>query len=269
MSISICHELKIDNIQKLRDNVEKYMSENYIEFCTDDMNIFHNSYRKDIKKLMVFFDIFKKQKVLSKQNTKNNEINKNIYDSYYQNSKYSDNINLTTNHIIQKSTNLYDDMSDDVNIHDNDRTTVTLMYHENIIRILNTNKQGINTYIQFLKNITYGDYIDRIAFQKQLWIFNEMTYYLKVKENIEVVRKSPEGSNIKCPDNFEPIFTKVLTKYSTEYNNNNFVIELCKRFNITRKELYREIIEENDDLYESLTKVELNRLKNIIGLSTK
>ena len=259
MNISICHELKINKIDNLHKHVENHLSENYGNIPIKNIEKFHNSYKRDIKKLMVLFDIFQKS----------NNAEFSLYDKYHQNSKYSDNINITTKQILQHSTADNDEILENMKIHDNDRTTVTLMYHENIIHLLNTNLDGINTYIKFLKNITFGDYIDRIAFQKQIWIFNEMTYYLKVKKNIELLRESPQHSKNKCPETFEPIFTKVLTKYSTEYNNNNFVIELCKRFNMTRKELYHEIHIENEELLKLLTKVELNRLKNIIGLSTK
>jgi len=51
------------------------------------------------------------------------------------------------------------------------------MFHENIINHLK--KEDIGFYLEFLNNFCSGDYYDRVSFQKQLWIYNEMTYYLK------------------------------------------------------------------------------------------
>ena len=63
MNISICHELKIDNIDKLRTNVESHLQERYSHISIDNMDMFHNSYNQDIKKLMVFSIFLKNKKI--------------------------------------------------------------------------------------------------------------------------------------------------------------------------------------------------------------
>ena len=45
------------------------------------------------------------------------------------------------------------------------------------------NKSKINIYFKILNNICFSDYLDRITFQKQIWIFNEMSSLLKTFHN--------------------------------------------------------------------------------------
>ena len=61
-------------------------------------------------------------------------------------------------------------------MNETDRTSIGLLFHENVIDLLekidNINKEEIiNGYLKILENITFCDYIDRITFQKQIWIF--------------------------------------------------------------------------------------------------
>jgi len=102
----------------------------------------------------------------------------------------------------------------------------------------NIKKQDIPFYYKFLKNLCSGDYFDRISFQKQLWIFNEMTYYIKILYNYHLYN----NYSIHTKKNTEYRFTKVLTKYSNEYNNNTFIIGLCNRLNISKKQLYYSVL---------------------------
>ena len=135
---------------------------------------------------------------------------------------------------------------------ENEKATQALLFHENIIDLLKTN-QHLFFYKHFLENFCNGDYFDRISFQKQLWIFNEMTYYIKILHNYYLYQKLdiyPRKS-----DDFR--FTKVLTKYSNEYNNNTFIIGLCNRLNCSKKELYKRVIRNN---VEELSPIELNRV---------
>jgi chromosomal replication initiation ATPase DnaA len=118
---------------------------------------------------------------------------------------------------------------------ENEKATQSLLFHENIIDIIK--KQDIPFYYKILKNLCAGDYFDRISFQKQLWIFNEMTYYIKILYNYSMYNNYP----IYTKKNIDYRFTKVLTKYSNEYNNNSFIITLCNRLNISKKQLYYEL----------------------------
>ena len=130
---------------------------------------------------------------------------------------------------------------------ENEKATQSLLFHENMIDIIK--KNDIPFYYTFLKNLCAGDYFDRISFQKQLWIFNEMTYYIKILYNYCLYNNYP----IHTKKNIEYRFTKVLTKYSNEYNNNTFVIGLCNRLNISKKQLYYGIVNKSENIDLSIS----------------
>jgi len=130
-----------------------------------------------------------------------------------------------------------------INQHNNvmnetDRTSVGLLWHENIIDFIDKmeKKQSINFYINQLENICFADYIDRITFQKQIWQFNEMSSLIKTFKNNKLYHEFFKKKQ-KCNVN-EVRFTKVLTKYSTEYNNSIFIQKLCQKLGMDKKDLF-------------------------------
>ena len=82
----------------------------------------------------------------------------------------------------------------------------------------------------------FADYIDRITFQKQIWLFNEMSSSIKTFKNNKLYHDSFKKKPKYNPP--EVRFTKVLTKYSTEYNNYLFIQELCQQLCIDKKDLF-------------------------------
>jgi hypothetical protein len=58
-------------------------------------------------------------------------------------------------------------------------------------------------------------------------------------------------------------FTKVLTKYSNEYNNNNFIIDICNKLNCSKKELFYYVLNKTPI---DITAVEFNRCENYFQL---
>ena len=121
-------------------------------------------------------------------------------------------------------------------INDTDRTIVALLWHENIVDILSrlSNHHSIPFYLEILENICFSDYIDRITFQNQIWQFNEMSSLIKTFYNNHLYHKNFGSSKIHCD---EIRFTKVLTKYSTEYNNILFIYNLCQELHMDKKDL--------------------------------
>lgn len=136
-----------------------------------------------------------------------------------------------------------------------EKTIVSLVYHENIIKCIN---DDYHFYEKVLKSFTIGDYYDRISFQRQLWQFNDMTFYLKVVENNYRYHKKNFSYSVS---DLETIFTKILTKYSNEYSNLNFVISCCNTLNCQKSELLN-IIMSNEDIAQ-LTNIEYKRLQRI------
>jgi DNA polymerase III delta prime subunit len=123
-------------------------------------------------------------------------------------------------------------------MNETDRTIVGLLWHENIIDVLSKmdTKVSIPLYLQILENICFADYIDRITFQKQIWKFNEMSSLIKTFKNSKLFSYS-----FKKKPKFNPSevrFTKVLTKYSTEYNNSLFIQNLCQQMNMDQRDLF-------------------------------
>jgi hypothetical protein len=122
-------------------------------------------------------------------------------------------------------------------INETDRTIVALLWHENIVDVLakQPNNRAIPFYLKILDNICFADFIDRITFQNQIWQFNEMSSIIKTFYNHSLYHKEFPVSQIK-PDT-DVRFTKVLTKYSTEYNNILFIYHLCQQMDMDKKDL--------------------------------
>ena len=121
-------------------------------------------------------------------------------------------------------------------MNETDRTTVALLWHENIGNQLS--QEPINKafpfYCTILDNMCFADYISRITFQSQIWQFNEMTSLIKTFFNNQMYHRDFSAKPIAL----EQIdFTKVLTKYSTEYNNQLFLQSLCQRMNMDKKDV--------------------------------
>jgi len=130
-------------------------------------------------------------------------------------------------------------------INETDRTIVALLWHENIVDHLQYNltengkKKGgrmdvFGFYDTLLENICFADYIDRITFQNQIWQFNEMSSLIKTMYNNKLFHETGYGCHPKVS---ECRFTKILTKYSTEYNNAKFVSGLCNKLDMDRKDV--------------------------------
>lgn len=157
--------------------------------------------------------------------------------------------------ILKQNNNFYDTIKEitkrifdyeEVIVNDSDRTSVALLIHENLIDILQSNK-SFDLYLKILENFSFADYIDRITFQKQIWILNELSAEIKIylnqkllKENKDLIKNSKEVN-----------FTKILTKYSTEFNNYQFIQNLCNRFLISKDKFLFQIKQilnnENED----------------------
>jgi hypothetical protein len=127
-------------------------------------------------------------------------------------------------------------------MNETDRTIVALLWHENIVDSLEkfNVKESFGFYSEILDNMCYADYMDRITFQHQIWSFNEMSSLIKTFYNNQLyhdafpANKKESGKDLPAE---EVRFTKVLTKYSTEYNNLLFIYNLCKELDMDKKDL--------------------------------
>ena len=126
-------------------------------------------------------------------------------------------------------------------ISDNDRTIINLIWHENITHILNeikNKKEKILVYKKILDNICIGDLMDRVIFQNQIWYLGEYSSLVKTFYNNYIIHLHMNNNILQKIQTKEIEFTKVLTKYSTEYNNNMFITQLCEKLLIDKKDLF-------------------------------
>ena len=160
-------------------------------------------------------------------------------------------------------------------INDNDRTTVGLLWHENSIDIISKMpiNHGIKLYYLILNNICFADYMDRITFQKQIWQFNEICSLIKTFYSNYLLHKNIKNNLITLSD---IRFTKVLTKYSTEYNNFTFIQNLCYELNMDKKDMIgyltylknnKNINEVSEELeYYDISLLDINRIFRYIDV---
>jgi hypothetical protein len=155
-------------------------------------------------------------------------------------------------------------------MNETDRTIIGLLWHENIIDVLGKMKKAdsIPFYLKVLNNICFADYIDRITFQKQIWLFNEMSSLIKTFYNNQLYHDTFNKKQKYNPS--EVRFTKVLTKYSTEYNNTIFIQNLCLQLGMDKKDIFSFFLhlknkyDDNEivsllENYE-ITKLDINRI---------
>ena len=178
----------------------------------------------DLRKLETICNIYKNHQSLLK-----NEIIHNIF----KKKSCNEDTKIITKNLIN---NRYNIDAHTMIINETDRTIIGLLWHENIIDVLEKkNKTDIITlYNEILNNICFSDYIDRITFQKQIWQFNEMSSLIKTFKNNKLIHDNLE--DIKHNPS-ELRFTKVLTKYSTEYNNSLFIQNLCQKLILDKKDM--------------------------------
>ena len=226
-----------------------------------------NFIQGDLRKLKSIYNIYKNDPDFFK-----GEIIENIF----QVKSYNDDTKKITNKLI----NNYYNINEHVTImNETDRTSVGLLWHENIIDVIDKydKKTSVPFYINQLDNICFADYIDRTTFQKQIWQFNEMSSLIKTFKNNKLYHE-----NFQKKQNYNPTevrFTKVLTKYSTEYNNSLFIQKLCQKLNMDKKDIFGYFIDlknKYDDneifaLFENyeITKLDINRIYRYLEKYTK
>jgi DNA polymerase III delta prime subunit len=221
----------------------------------------------DLRKLKSIYGIYKNDPDFFK-----GEIIENIF----QVKSYNDDTKKITNKLV----NNYYNINEHVTImNETDRTSVGLLWHENIIDVIDKydKKTSVPFYINQLDNICFADYIDRTTFQKQIWQFNEMSSLIKTFKNNKLYHE-----NFQKKQNYNPTevrFTKVLTKYSTEYNNSLFIQKLCQKLNMDKKDIFGYFIDlknkyDDNEIFArfenyEITKLDINRIYRYLEKYTK
>ena len=245
--ISVCNLLEFRSPSN--EQIEKYITinmpklvdsrflNNLVSYSNNNLwrlDFFIKFYKKDPDNICILLE-----KMLGKYNfhTHTKSIIKNLYNEYIPISQY--------NSIIRET----------------DRTTLGLLWHENISSIITSSKTDL--YKKILDNLCIADYIDRIIFQNQIWQLSEQNSFIKTFYNNYLLHNSI--NKIKVPS--EIIFTKVLTKYSTEYNNYCFLQQLEQKMFCNKEEILHHFINKSEeeliDKYY-LQKLDVDRMKRFI-----
>lgn len=210
-----------------------------------------NEIKGDLRKLSLFFKNDKRLNTF--------DIGTNTYD-----------VKIIVNYLINNNCS-YNEHNNIIN--DTDRTIVGLIYHENLAFILNKLPlhKSVDIYQELLNIICHADYLDRITFQKQIWQFNEISSLLKTMYVNNLLHK-----HVQSPKNFikhsDIAFTKVLTKYSSEYNNYCFFQNISFKLNMEMYDVLiyfkfiRTDVEKYYDLFEAygISEVDISRLYRYI-----
>jgi SpoVK/Ycf46/Vps4 family AAA+-type ATPase len=178
----------------------------------------------------------RKLQFIQKLYHKNPELlNENIFDKILHAKSYNEDAKQITQMLINQPIAI-DKHNEFMN--ESERTIVALLWHENIVDAIQAvkHKKSFPFYIKILNNMCFSDYIDRITFQNQIWQFNEMSSMIKTFYNNKIYHENfPEYENKYHPE--EVRFTKVLTKYSTEYNNQLFIFNMSQELDMDKKDL--------------------------------
>ena len=226
----------------------------------------------DLRKLNTVYDLYQ---------NKPSVLNSNMIKNILLMKSYNDD----TRKITKKLINNHYPIEDHLTImNDTDRTIVGLLWHENIIDVIGKMKkeESIPFYLKILDNMCFADYIDRITFQKQIWQFNEMSSLIKTFKNNCIFHEMESASKKKHKFNPSEVrFTKVLTKYSTEYNNSIFIQNLCQQLGMDKKDVFSFFLDiknkydidspEMNLLFENyeISKLDINRIYRYLDKYTK
>ena len=241
---------------------------NFISLDDEEMITNMTNYiQGDLRKIKMIYELC---------NNNKNILNNNIIKNIFLPKSYNDDTRKITKKLINNNYNIDEHLTI---MNETDRTIVGLLWHENIIDVLSKTKkeESIPLYLELLDNMCFADYIDRITFQKQIWQFNEMSSLIKTFKNNNIYHNV-----IKKKQKFSPTevrFTKVLTKYSTEYNNSVFIQNLCQELSMDKNDMFAFFLDlknkYNDNeilaLFENydITKLDINRIYRYLEKYTK
>jgi len=231
--MKVCHtfelklptDIQIRKIIETMQNIPKPLKSKIVEYI-----------QGDLRKLIFIQKIHDKNPGLL-----NNETINTIFHmkSYNEDSKH------ITSHLMNTPIPLSEH---NLIMNETDRTIIALLWHENIVDPISglDKKKTLPFYQRVLDNICFADFIDRITFQNQIWQFNEMSSLIKTFYNNKIYHETFD-TNKKYDSNKthenqiinkgEIRFTKVLTKYSTEYNNSIFIYDLCQNLDMDKPDL--------------------------------
>lgn len=226
--IKVCNVFELKNVT-LPQMKKLIISRQLKELSEDDYKKMMEYVQGDLRKLSFI------EKLMIKNPT---ILQTNVLSTIFHLKSHNDDSKKLTSYII----NNYIPLQNHIQfMNETERTIVALLFHENIIDPLfsnnSKNKVKYDLYSTMMEHICFADYIDRITFQNQIWIFNEMSSLIKTFTN-NYLYHTTLTNTCQAFNPTEVRFTKVLTKYSTEYNNQLFIYNLCQELDMDKKDMF-------------------------------
>ena len=273
-------ELKIPTQQQITTIVSKLMDQL-------DPTLIHNMAQfisGDLRKLASIYKIYQSKGIQSKgiqsegiqskgiqsegiQSEDSTMLTTDLFTKIFKSKTCNEDTKIIAKYLINERHELSEHLT---TLNENDRTIVGLLWHENIIDPLSKMPPAaaLTFYSQILDNLCFADYMDRVTFQHQIWQFNEMSSLIKTFHCNKLYHDAFPQKTAFNPA--EVRFTKVLTKYSSEYNNATFINDLCQSIGLDKKDTFalfldlqskyadekiKEMLEHND-----ISKLYVNRI---------
>ena len=181
----------------------------------------------DLRKLSQLYKIY---------NAENSLLSSSIIDNIFKKKSYSEDTKDRTQELLNEYVSLD---KHNIFMNETDRTIIGLLY-ENVIDYIDKipSDKKFPLYGEILRQICYADNFDRIIFKKQIWQLSELSSLVKTFYTNYIYHKNINKISKKYLSSSKEFrFTKVLTKYSTEYNNALFMQNLCQKFNLDSKDI--------------------------------
>lgn len=243
-------------ISKLMPDLEGSLSQNMCKFISGDL-----------RKLVSIYKIYQHNMLAMTSQDNPMLLTNELFTKIFKNKTFNEDTKIITKHLINEKHDLCDHLT---TLNENDRTIVGLLWHENIIDPLSKipPSKALTFYSKILDNLCFADYMDRVTFQHQIWQFNEMSSLIKTFHCNKMYHDTFPNKPAFNPT--EVRFTKVLTKYSSEYNNATFINDLCQSIGLDKKDTFalfldlqskhsddyiKELLENND-----ISKLYVNRI---------
>ena len=192
----------------------------------------------------------------------NSILDNELFINIFKRKSFNEDTKCITKKLLNERYNLTDHIT---TLNENDRTIVGLLFHENIIDPLSKMdlKAAIPFYSKILDNLCFADYMDRVTFQHQIWQFNEMSSLIKTFHCNKMYHDTFPNKPVFNPS--EVRFTKVLTKYSSEYNNATFINDLCQSIGLDKKDTFALFLDlqtkhSDEEIKELLESNDINKL---------
>jgi len=221
-----CEHIKfvLPSISELYSYAKTIIEKENIDISEDDILSIVTFCQHDIRKMISIIENIK----LSLKNNDKKNIQK-ILDSMEQ--KHKDTYLLTASFNIM---NEYQDIDSTSRIYNTDKNMIGLIIHENIFGFMNNYKidefEKINIIKTIFQYMSYSDYFDKEIFTNCNYGFHQLNAVYKCCVPSYLLNQHNKYSTLKFTSN-DIQYTKILSKFSLQYNNYKNKIYINRKIN--------------------------------------